>query len=166
MLCCSEFWNKKTFVSELLRAMGRTTDGFANVGDMISEAVRRLKMQDTPLVIIDEADKLPDRVLYFFITLYNQLQDGCGIVMFATSYLEKRLRNGIRLNKKGYSEIWSRIGRRCVELRGVTAADIVSICEKNGVSEKKTIDMVIEDSDCDLRRVRRKVYAVRKRFKN
>jgi DNA transposition AAA+ family ATPase len=161
MLCCNEYWNKKTFMSELLRAMGRDANGYGNVGEMMSEAVRVLKGREEPLLILDEADKLNDSVFYFFITLYNQLEDECGIVLCATPYLEKRLRNGIRLNKKGYGEIWSRLGRRCVELRGVSAADVVRICEENGVTEKKTMDRVLEDSDGDLRRVKRKVHAVK-----
>ena len=69
------------------------------------------------------------------------------------------------MNKKGYSEIWSRIGRKCVELKGINASDIVSICEANGVIERKALDAIIEDSESDLRRVKRKIHAVRKQQK-
>lgn len=91
---------------------------------MMAEAVRTLKIQDRPLLILDEADKLSDSVLYFFITLYNHLEDECGIVLCATNHLEKRIVRGIKLNRKGYSEIWSRLGRKCVPLKGVSAADV------------------------------------------
>jgi Uncharacterized ATPase, putative transposase len=159
LLCCNEYWNRKLFLTELLTAMGRDYTGYT-VGEMMQEAVRGLKMQEIPLLILDEADKLSDQVLYFFITLYNQLEDECGIVLCATSHLEKRLKRGIKLNKKGYKEIWSRLGRKCVALKGVAASDITQICERNGITEKKTIDMILGDSECDLRRVKRKVHAV------
>lgn len=159
LLCCNEYWNRKTFLSELLAAMGRDYTGYT-VGEMMSEAVRALKMQESPLLILDEADKLSDQVLYFFITLYNSLEDECGIVLCATQHLEKRIKKGIKLNKKGYAEIWSRLGRKCVALSGVSAADITAICEANGISVLTDIDDIIADSDSDLRRVKRRVHAV------
>lgn len=162
LLCCNEYWNRKLFLSELLRVMGRDTAGFT-VGEMMHEAVRTLKAQERPLLILDEADKLSDNVLYFFITLYNQLEDECGIVLCATPHLEKRLTRGLRLGKKGYAEIWSRLGRKCVRLAGVTAADIAEVCRANGVEEASDIETVITDSESDLRRVKRCIHAITRR---
>ena len=79
MLCCNEYWNRKVFLTELLTSLGRDYTGYT-VSEMMIEAVRALKTQDAPLLILDEADKLSDQVFYFFITLYNQLEDECGIV--------------------------------------------------------------------------------------
>lgn len=158
-LCCSEYWNKKVFLSELLLKMGRDFSGFS-ISEMMMEAVRFLKIQERPLIILDEADKLQDSVLYFFITLYNQLEDECGIVLCATSHLEKKLKRGVKLAKKGYAEIWSRLGRKCVNLKGVSSADIAKICETNGITDSRSIDEVISDSEADLRRVKRKVHAI------
>lgn len=159
LLCCNEYWNRKLFLSELLSDMGRDYTGYT-VGEMMAEAVRALKMQESPLLILDEADKLNDQVLYFFITLYNNLEDECGIVLCATQHLEKRIKKGIKLNKKGYEEIWSRLGRKCVRLGGVSAADITAICAANGVTDMADIDGIIAESDSDLRRVKRRVHAV------
>lgn len=162
LLCCNEYWNRKLFLTELLTSMGKDFTGFT-VGEMMQEAVRGLKIIDKPLLILDEADKLSDQVLYFFITLYNQLEDECGIVLCATNHLEKRIKRGIKLNKKGYNEIWSRIGRKCVELKGVSAADVASICEANGINNNKDIEKVIDDSESDLRRVKRRIHATMKK---
>lgn len=161
LLRCSEYWNKRQFLAELLKVMGRDFAG-GPVGDMMGEVVSELKKQENPLLILDESDKLSDSVLYFFITLYNELEDECGIVLQATNHLEKRLRRGIRLNKKGYNEIWSRVGRKCIELQGVSADDIASICLANGVGQPKIVDRIIDDSDSDLRRVKRKIHAATK----
>lgn len=162
MLQCNEYWNRKVFMMELLRATGRDATGHNTVGEMMSEAVRVLKQQEEPLLILDEADKLGDPVMYFFISLYNQLEDECGIVMCATSYLEKRLTQGVRLNRKGYAEIWSRLSRKCIQLRGVSPADIVKVCEENGIRDRADIDRVLEDSEGDLRRVKRMIHAMRR----
>lgn len=160
MLQCNEYWNRKMFMQELLTAMGRDCSGYT-VGEMMSEVVRGLKKEDHPLIVMDEADKLTDQVMYFFITLYNQLEDHCGIVMCATDHLQKRIKRGLKLNKKGYKEIFSRIGRKFVELDGVSSSDIVAICINNGITDKGTIKGIIEDCEWDLRRVKRKIHALK-----
>jgi len=157
---CNEYWNRKMFLSELLTVIGRDYSGL-NVNEMVGEIVRTLKVQDCPVIILDEFDKVSDQVLYFFITLYNQLEDNCGIVVCSTDHLEKRIKRGLRLNKKGYKEFYSRIGRRFIELPGVTTTDITQICIANGLPDKEDIKKVIEDSDYDLRRVKRKIHALK-----
>jgi len=158
LLRCNEYWNRKMFLQELLTSIGRDSSGYT-VGEMMNEAVRVLKMQHLPLIALDEADKLSDQVLYFFITIYNQLEDRVGIVLCATDHLEKRIRRGLKLNKKGYKEIFSRIGRKFIELNGVGSSDIVSVCIANGITEKAKIKEVIEKSEFDLRRVKRLIHA-------
>lgn len=158
LLSCNEFWNRKMFLQELLAAMGKDYSGYT-VGEMMFEVVRGLKMQNSPLIILDEADKLSDQVLYFFITLYNQLEFHCGIMLVATSHLEKRIKRGIKLNKKGYTEIFSRIGRKFIELKGVGSIDVKAICTTNGITENAAIKDIYQDCEGDLRRVKRLIYA-------
>lgn len=160
-LCCSEYWNRRTFMGKLLQTMGVDPMG-SSVGDMMDEIIDTLKRTDHPLVVLDEADKLSDTVLYFFISLYNQLEGSCGIVLCATSYLEKRIRRGIRLRKKGYEEIYSRIGRKFVKLQVINGEDVEAVCRANGVEDAAAIRRIAEDSEGDLRRVKRSVWATQK----
>lgn len=161
VLCCNEYWNRKLFLQELLREMGRNPNG-DTVGEMMASIVGNLKKMENPIIIMDEADKLSDQVMYFFITLYNQLEDHCAIVMVATDYLEKKIKKGLRLNKKGYKEIFSRIGRKFIMLKGVGINDITEVCVANGITAKGDIKSVIEDCDGDLRRVKRRCHAISK----
>ena len=158
VLACSEYWNRKTFLRELLRVMGKNPAG-DTVGDMVDDVVMALKRRENPLIILDEADKLSDQVMFFFITFYNKLEDYCGIVLMATDYLEKKVRRGLRLNKKGYKEIYSRIGRRFVAMPGLSETDISDVCRANGVEGLREIDTVKKDCEGDLRRVKRKCHA-------
>ncbi len=161
LLSCNEHWNRKLFLQELLRVMGINATG-ETVGDMMASIVYELKKKENPLLIMDEADKLSDQVMYFFITLYNQLEDHCGIVLLATDYLEKKIKKGLRLNRKGYKEIFSRIGRNFIKLKGANINDITEVCMANGVDNKAIIKDIINDCDNDLRRVKRKVHAYKK----
>lgn len=157
-LQCAEYWNKKNFLQNLCQQMGmRNTYG--TVYDLIEDIVRELEKEDRPLIIVDEADKLSDVVLYFFITFYNRLEDHCGIVLCATGYLKKRIIAGERNERKGFAEIHSRVGRNFIGMPQTTSEDIAAICEANGVDDLNAINTICKKSDFDLRRVKRLVHA-------
>ena len=63
VLCCNEFWNRKLFMQELLKEMGRNPAG-DTVGEMMADIVSSLKKMEKPLIIMDEADKLSDQAGY------------------------------------------------------------------------------------------------------
>ena len=48
------------------------------VSEQMDAIVEELQTVEKPLVVLDEADKLSDQVLYFFISLYNQLKVSVG----------------------------------------------------------------------------------------
>lgn len=160
-LCCSEYWNRRTFMGKLLQCMGIDYSG-STVSDMMDDIIDNLKRKERPLIVLDEADKLTDQVFYFFISLYNQLEDHCGIILCATDYLEKRIKKGLRTKRKGYEEIYSRMGRKFVELQVINSEDIAAVCVANGVTDASSINRIIEDCECDLRRVKRAVWAIQK----
>lgn len=157
-LVCSEYWNRRTFMAKVLQTMGATYSG-NTVADMMDTIVDTLKRKESPLIVLDEADKLSDQVLYFFISLYNQLEGHCGIIMTATRYLKARIEKGLRLNRKGYAEIYSRIGRKFVELPLLNSEDVAAVCVANGITDAKTINSIVDEADGDLRRVKRSVWA-------
>lgn len=162
---CAEYWNKKAFMSELLKSMGHSPEGktIYHIMENIQEAILK---EERPLLILDEADKLRDEVFYFFITLYNKLQGKCGIVICATNYLQNRIVKGLKNNKKGYQEIFSRIGRRFVEVPSVGSIDISNICTANGVTATKDIEHVIKEAEGDIRRVERSIESIKLRNEN
>jgi hypothetical protein len=157
-LSCNEYWDKKWFLRELLAKMGKETDGMT-MPEMMQKAVLTLKSASNPIIILDEADKLADSVLLFFITIYNELEGHCGIIIMATQYLEKRIRRGIAMQKKGYREIYSRVGLRFIELSPTTYADVKAVCQVNGMTDEQTIRGISKDCDSDIRRVKRLVFA-------
>ena len=158
-ICCGDYWNRKHFLTELLRSMGVEASG--TITDMMFDAVQQLKKKDAPMVILDEADKLSDQVLYFFITLYNQLEDHCSILVCATDYLEKKILRGVKNNRKGYREIYSRLGRKFIGLPIPNRRDITAICRANGVEDRDDIAKIADEADGDMRRVKRLVWSLK-----
>lgn len=153
---CGEHMNRKTFLSELLNALGKDSGGYT-VHEMMKLVVETILRIENPLIIIDEADKLTDQILYFFITIYNETEDHAGLVLQATDHLEKRIMKGVRINKKGFKEIYSRIGRRFVTLPANTLADLKKIVLLNGVDDELEVVSIVNDSEGDIRRIKRLV---------
>ena len=54
------------------------------------------------------------------------------------------------------------MGRKFVELQVINSEDVAAVCVANGVTDAKDINRIIDDSDCDLRRVKRAVGAMQK----
>ncbi|MBP3575996.1 MAG: ATP-binding protein, partial [Paludibacteraceae bacterium] len=122
-ISCKSYWTKKDFLIEIGRAIGNKTDG-KRVTVLVDEIINTLRWRDSkPLLILDEADKLSDTVLQLFITLYNDLEGRCGIVLCATDHLEMHIRRGVNLGHTGFNEIISRLGRKFIALPSITSKD-------------------------------------------
>lgn len=88
-----------------------------------------------PVLLIDEADKLRPTAFRSLIPLFNQTEDRLGLILCGTENLSKEVERGVRLKKKGYDEIHSRIGRRFLDLDGADIRDIFAICHANGITD-------------------------------
>jgi len=161
---CDEDMYKRDFVLELGRAMGIKVNTQRRVRDSLLQMVNEILEMENPLIILDEADKLPDPVLHYFITLYNRLDGKAGIILLSTSYMKKRLENGLLYDKRGFQEINSRLGHRFYTALSNTANEVHSICQANGVRDSRVISEIIKDVErCgfDIRRAKKKIKAMR-----
>ena len=158
-LTCAPDMTRSDFVHELASQVGVRTNGMS-IRAAFNEILRHVVTLDRPLLVFDEADKLADSVMYYFISLYNALEDRCGIVFLSTAAIKKRITNGVMRDKKGYDEIESRICRRYVDLTPVSAAEIEQICYANNLHDAAAIGRVKADVRAygnDLRRVKQSV---------
>ena len=163
-ILCSEDMKKGDFVREIAHKVGIKTDGH-NIREIWSLILDDVIQMEAPLLIFDEADKLTEPVFHYFISLYNKLEDKSGVIFMSTDYIKKRIERGLRYQKPGYKEFFSRMGRKYFELEETSPADVYSICMANGVQDKKKIDEVIRDAescDFDLRRVKKAIHRAKR----
>ena len=161
---CSEDLHKGDFVREIATKMGIRTDGYT-VRELWMTIQDELIQMDAPLLVFDEADKLIESVFQYFISLYNKIEDKCGVVFLSTDYIKTRISRGLRCKKRGYKEFYSRIGRKYFELEDTTPQDVFAICSANGLTDRKDIEEVITEADgCeyDLRRVKKSIHRVKR----
>ena len=158
-LTCATDMTRSDFVRELAAQIGVRTNGMS-LRESFNELLRQVVTLDKPLLVFDEADKLADSVMYYFISIYNALEGRCGIVFLSTPAIKKRITNGVMRDKKGYDEIESRICRRYIDVTPVTASEIEQICLVNNLSDANAITRVKNDVKAhgnDLRRVKQSV---------
>ena len=163
-ILCSEDLHKGDFVREIATKMGIRTDGYT-VRELWMTIQDELIQMDAPLLVFDEADKLIESVFQYFISLYNKIEDKCGVVFLSTDYIKTRISRGLRCKKRGYKEFYSRIGRKYFELEDTTPQDVLAICSANGLTDRKDIEEVITEADgCefDLRRVKKSIHRVKR----
>lgn len=166
-LLCDEDMKKSSFAIELARSAGMRINTQKSAREKIMEVIDFISEMNDPVIIFDEGDKLSDNLLCYFIAIYNHLKGKAGIVFLSTNYMQKRLANGLNRNWKGYDELDSRIGRKFYEAEEPSANDVHSICKANGVNDEAVIASIIKDAascNFDLRRVDRKVRAIRKKL--
>lgn len=163
-ILCSEDLHKGDFVREIAHKMGIRTEGYT-VRDLWMTIQNELIQMDAPLLVFDEADKLIESVFQYFISLYNKIEDKCGVVFLSTDYIKTRISRGLRCRKRGYKEFYSRIGRKYFELEDTTPRDVYAICAANGLLDRTDIDEVVKEAnDCeyDLRRVKKSIHRVKR----
>lgn len=159
-ILCSEDMKKSDFVREVAHRIGIRTEGYT-LRETWNLILNDMIQMDSPLIIFDEADKLTENVFHYFISLYNKLEDKCGVVFLSTDYIKKRIQKGLRYQKAGYKEFYSRIGRKFFELEPTSAQDVYAICRANGLTDDKQIKTVLKETevcDFDLRRVKRSIH--------
>lgn len=163
-ILCAEDMHRGDFIGELYRAVGAHTD-IAGVRGQFEAVLSKLNGMGAPLLIFDEGDKLSESVFSYFVSIYNRLEGRAGIVFLSTAHIKRRMSIGLVYNKRGYSEIYSRIGRGFFDLTPATDADISAIAQINGLTNVSDIKKVVADADkCanDLRRVKQTVSRMRR----
>lgn len=140
----AEEWSSRQFLLKLAeKTCGIPKKGYNTVSsllDLISAYFNQMAIEK-PLLIIDEADKLKPAALRLLIPLYNRTEHRLGCVLAGTENLHKEIASGVRISKKGYDEIDSRLGRTYIDLPGASEADVLDICKANGIGDYTAQDV-------------------------
>ncbi len=140
-----EKWSHREFLNRLAQSLGIDIENERNLYRLSDRIIAffKLKMASgQPLLIIDQADKLPNRSLAFLIQFYNELKGECGCVLVGTEHLAKKIKAGVRRSLESFDELDDRLGRNYVNLLGYTKLDVTKICTANGVEQLSEIERI------------------------
>ncbi|MFI5139266.1 MAG: AAA family ATPase [Sphingobacteriales bacterium] len=147
-LAGNEEFNRKSFICALLNSAGMEAKG--TVPDMMKQFADYLSDKEEPLLIIDDAHKLKDRVLHLVVLLANSLAGKAGVIIMGDGELRMRIINGVRLKKVGYDDIYKSIGRRFITLGSLGPKDVELVCRANGLYDEEIIKHINEECDNNL----------------
>lgn len=142
-----EKWSHREFMIRLAGSLGIVTEtkNLYSLADSIIVFFKNKMAVSQPLLIIDQADKLPNRSLAFLIQFYNKLKYECGCVLVGTQHLADKIKKGVRKNAESFDELDDRLGRNYVNLLGYTKQDVSLICQANGVNDQTVIEQIWEE---------------------
>ena len=147
-IACNELYNRKAFMLKLMETVGLDTKG--TVPQMMEQFAGHITSLEEPLLILDDAHKLKDRVLHLVILLANAMAGKVGIIVMGGNELRMRIVEGVRLKKVGYDEIYKSIGRRFITLGSLGPKDVELVCRANGVYDDELISHISETCDNNL----------------
>lgn len=141
-------YNRKSFLSALLAAAGKNME--SSSPEMLDSLAGIVAAKDMPLLIVDDAHLLKDRVLHVLVLLANKLSGKVGLILMGNDTLRTRIVDGVRLRKPGFTEIYKTIGKRFITLGCLAPGDVAAVCQANGIHDRETIDFITEASNSNL----------------
>lgn len=107
---CSQVKTKTRLIRYIAKSFGVGSTGW--YPDVYEDLVFYLKTLPTPLIILDEAGDLDYDAFKEVKSLWNATELSCGFYMMGADGLREKIRRGINYKTVGYTEIFSRFGKR------------------------------------------------------
>lgn len=157
---CSLAKGKTLLIRKIAKEFGLDNSG--RLGDVEQNLIYYLKQLETPLIILDEAGDLHYEAWLEVKALWNATEGACGWYMMGADGLKAKIQRSIDCKKVGYTEIFSRFGKRYGRVveegdagREMMKATAVMIAKVNGADDparllRKTMG---EDGMPSLRRI-------------
>lgn len=164
-LRCEKYWTQKHLLSIILTNLGYNPGGHTHI-ELMEEVKARITKRSNVLIIMDQFNKLKDPVKELIIPIYNDCEDKVGMLISGTGHLKVCFSRGLRLDKEGYQEMHSRMGKKIIDIQKPGLEDVVAICHANGIESKAAIKSLWADCDGDLRRVKRLIHALKRDSKH
>lgn len=107
---CSQVKSKQKLIRKIAQLLG--VGGTGRYADVYENLVFYLKTLPTPLIILDEAGDLQHDAFLEVKALWNATEHCCGYYMMGADGLQNKMSRSIDNKKVGYTELFSRFGRR------------------------------------------------------
>ncbi len=107
---CSQTKSKQKLVRYIAQQFG--VQHIGRYQDVYEDLVYYLRAIENPLVILDEAGDLDYPAFLELKALWNATERCCGWMMMGADGLKEKIRRSIDFKKVGYTEIFSRYGKK------------------------------------------------------
>ena len=107
---CSQVKSKQKLIRQMAKSFGVGSTG--KYADVYEDLVFYLKTLPTPLIILDEAGDLKYDAFLEIKALWNATDMACAYYMMGADGLKEKIRRAIDNKTVGYTEIFSRFGKK------------------------------------------------------
>lgn len=128
--------NPRLFFIALLEKFDDDFEGTTHA--MIGRAAEILNGLDSPLLIIDEAGKLPYTMILHLHDLREKIKDHAGVVLAGMPYFKSNLQKFASKGKEGCSEFLRRINI-WHELEGLSTKEAREVSQMNGIDDPERL---------------------------
>ncbi len=118
---CSQVKSKQKLIRFIAKEFGVGSTG--RYADVYEDLVFYLKTLSTPLIILDEAGDLKYDAFLEIKALWNATELSCGYYMMGADGLKEKMIRAINNKTVGYTEIFSRFGKRYAKVVPVAKED-------------------------------------------
>jgi hypothetical protein len=159
---CSQVKSKQELMRRIAKSFGVGSTG--RYADVYEGLVYYLKLLPSPLIILDEAGDLQYGAFLEIKALWNATDMSCAYYMMGAEGLEESVRRSINNKKVGYTELFSRFGKKYgkaipvsseekIRMLQVTAAMIIR-ANAPGADVRRVLKGILgEDGTPSLRRI-------------
>lgn len=170
-LDCSKIKTRNRLIKALARAVG--IDGEGKYDDILENVIYALELMPNPILIFDEAGDLDDRSTLEIKRIYNSLEGKCAFYLIAADGLKAKIERGIAHKKVGFTEVFSRFGKRFSKVMPSTREEKIEMMQSmalnvlvaNGIEDRKEVKTMLmqikNDGVRDLRSIYREVIKLR-----
>lgn len=143
--------NRSSFLKALTRAAGLPVDG--PVPAQVALLTSNLECCNEPLIVIDDAHKLKERVLFFLCQVCRHFSGIAGVVVLGRRALKERIVEHARMDRPGYRDFYQKHRSRFVSFVRASKKDMSAVCTANGVTDEEAVATIVLKSDGDLHQV-------------
>ncbi len=128
--------NPKQFFAVLVKKLGISFEG--NIHNLINRIAEYLNTVEAPLLIVDEAGKMPRNMILYMHVLRDKTIKNCGIVLAGMPYFKENLKRGVEKEKEGIAEFFRRVNLWHT-MKGLTRKEAAQILQDSGVKDTSTL---------------------------
>ncbi len=159
LIDCSQVKSKQKLVRQIAKDFGVNHTGkYADVYADLCWYINSL--EQAPLIILDEAGDLLYDAFLELKALWNATEGNCGWYMMGADGLKEKIRRAIANNKVGYTELFSRFGKRYQRATPQSAKEAeefaymqAALIIKANAPQDANIKAIIHKSESSLRRI-------------
>lgn len=121
LIDCSQVKTKQALVRHIAKQFGVGSTG--RYLDVYADLVFYLRTLPTPLIVLDEAGDLKHEAFLELKALWNATERSCGWYMMGADGLKEKIDRNLGRKKVGYTEMFSRFGKRYQQITPVGKED-------------------------------------------